>query len=137
MNYLANRNPNLYQEIMEKEINSKTEDAEENIESEEEESYWWVDREQEMMEAEANGWMEGCVFCLAVDCLPSEMASCQAGHRFCRDCVVTTAEEVLTTGRGVLRCLGMCDKEVVEDQLLKVLPLKILYKLMVNRKMKK
>ena len=79
------------------------------------------DREQERMEASAARLLQECAICLKVDCLPSEMVSCQAGHNFCKRCVVTTAEGVLASGRGVVMCLDQCDMEMEADQLLRVL----------------
>ena len=92
-----------------------------------------LDRAQERMEAITAGLLEECVICLADDCLPAEMVACQADHRFCKRCLVNSAERVLATGRGVVRCLGLCDMEVEMDALQKVLEPSLVSSLMVNR----
>lgn len=90
-------------------------------------------KEQEKMEASVAGMLEGCEVCLASDCLPSEMVGCQAGHRFCQKCVVATAEGVLSNGRGVVKCLGQCDKEVEVVHLKRVLSPTMMSRLLENR----
>ena len=69
----------------------------------------------------------------ASDCLPSDMISCKAGHRFCKICVITTAEGVLARGMGVVRCLDKCDLEMELNQLQKVLKANVMSKLVANR----
>ena len=78
------------------------------------------------------GLVEGCCcsLCLADDCHPADIAICQSGHKFCRDCLVTSTEKVLATGGDVVKCLGICDKEVEITQLRRVLGPSILSKLM-------
>ena len=92
-----------------------------------------VDREKKKMEARAAGLLEECIICLASDCLPLDMVSCQAGHRFCKTCVITTAEGVLARGMGVVKCLGNCDLEMEVNQMQRVLKPNVLSKLVVNR----
>ena len=92
-----------------------------------------VAREQMEMEARNAGVLEECVICLEPDCLPIDMISCLTGHKFCKNCVIITAEGVLARGKGMVQCLGECDLEVDVNQLQKVLKPIVLSKLMVNR----
>jgi len=90
-------------------------------------------REQMRMEARDAGLLEECVICLASDCLPLDMISCQAGHKFCKNCVIITAEGVLARGKGMVQCLRECDLELDVNQLKRVLKPIVLSKLMVNK----
>ena len=92
-----------------------------------------LNREQMKTEAMAAGLLEECLICFASDCLPSDMISCKAGHRFCKICVITTAEGVLARGMGVVRCLDKCDLEMELNQLQKVLKANVMSKLVANR----
>ena len=85
------------------------------------------------MKTEAAGLLEECIICLASDCLPSDLISCQVGHSFCKACVITTAEGVLARGLGVVKCLGKCEMEMEVNQLQKVLMANVLSKLVANR----
>ena len=64
------------------------------------------------------------------------MISCQAGHRFCKICVITTAEGALARGLGVVRCLGMCDLEMELNYFQTVFKANMLSKLVANRQAK-
>jgi len=90
-------------------------------------------KEQIKMEARNAGKLEECVVCLASDCLPSDMISCLVGHKFCKTCVIVTAEGVLAMGKWMVQCLGECEAEVDVNQLQRVLKPNVLSKLMVNR----
>merc|ERR1712142_120472 len=92
-----------------------------------------MSREHLKMEARSAGLLEECPICLAPNCLPSDMISCMAGHKFCKTCVITAAEGVLARGRGMVLCLGQCDSEVDVNQLQKVVKPNVLSKLMVIR----
>ena len=78
------------------------------------------------IEARAAGLLEECVICLAPDCLSLDMISCQAGHRFCKSCLINTTEGVLARGMGVVMCLGSCHLEMEVNQMQRVLEPNIL-----------
>ena len=56
---------------------------------------------------EAGGLVE-CSCCYNTECLAEELAKCQGGHRYCRDCVARSCDVAVGEGRTVVMCLGQC-----------------------------
>ena len=56
---------------------------------------------------EAGGLVE-CSCCYDTECLAEELAKCQGGHRYCRDCVARSCDVAVGEGRTVVTCLGQC-----------------------------
>jgi TRIAD3 protein (E3 ubiquitin-protein ligase RNF216) len=71
-----------------------------------------------------------CTCCLSsAELLPKELVTCPAGHGYCKECVVRSAQEVPVVGgrRGVVECLETgCHEGFAPDDLEKILPAKVL-----------
>lgn len=85
------------------------------------------EREEEVASADK---LMTCTCCLSsAELLPRELVSCPAGHGYCKECVVRSAQEVLAVGgrRGVVECLATgCHEGFAVEDLENILPAKVL-----------
>eukprot|EP00092_Neocalanus_flemingeri_P046553 GFUD01052404.1.p1 GENE.GFUD01052404.1~~GFUD01052404.1.p1 ORF type:complete len:647 (-),score=285.05 GFUD01052404.1:100-2040(-) len=86
-------------------------------------------------EARKVGGLFECQICLDSECLVAEVAMCEAGCMFCRDCVRRGAEVQIGDSKSIISCLITCGEDIPLAVLQLVLPAAMFSKLVQRRQL--
>jgi len=100
----------------------------------------WQDKEERkrakaVEQARKVGGLFECQVCFDSDCLVVEVAMCDGGCMFCRDCVRRGSEVQIGDSKSVISCLTGCGENIPVAVLQVVLPATMLSKLVQRRQM--